>query len=99
MADDSEGLPGEDLLRGIEGQFSGDDRPATVEMVAKVYGSIALLQDAIISLHTLVGKIDPHLAMAKDSRDVSRAVLATTQRVAKDLQALSKPAGGDNGGE
>nr|DAH84807.1 MAG TPA: hypothetical protein [Caudoviricetes sp.] len=97
MTDDQESPPGEVLAKGIDGEFAHDDRPATVEMVADLYGNVALLQDAVIALLALVSKSAPHLAFTKEWHDVSLAVRSNAKRVGDRLNELSSSRESKNG--
>jgi hypothetical protein len=97
MADETlPDLPAREMLDAIAKEFSGDTRPATVEMIAKLYGQLAVMQDCVIAAVNLTTAAAPNVIFTKQWGAITESIAANTDGIAKALIALSPSEGSDD---
>lgn len=69
-------------------EFDGDDRPATVEMVARLYSTLFVQQEAMIDLFAFMAKIHPELVFSDPVVDLRNSILTSNKMLADSLIEL-----------
>lgn len=78
-------------------EFEGDDRPATVEMVARLYSTMFAQNEAMSLMFKLVMKSRPDLIFTDEVSEVRREITRSVTRLTDDLLRLHEGLGGNDG--
>jgi hypothetical protein len=81
------------LLASIETEFGHDDRPASVASMAKAYATLAVLQDAVISLAGIVRKAPGISGTDDEWKEINDALSKSVRMIAAGLGDLSRSEG------
>lgn len=71
-------------------EFAGDNRPATVEMVAKLYSTMFSQHEATVAMFALVMKNSPHLMFEDDFVKIRKELERASSMLVQALQEMSE---------
>ncbi|MBB95623.1 MAG: hypothetical protein CML68_13660 [Rhodobacteraceae bacterium] len=69
-------------------EFDGDDRPATVEMIARLYATMFAQQEAMMALLIVLAQARPDLMFSDEVRKVRDSATRSAKQLGEDLKAL-----------
>lgn len=90
MQEDDEEILTAQAVELVLKEFAGDHRPATVEMLAKLYSTMFAQYDATIAMFGLVMKNSPHLMFEDDFVKIRRELGRSADLLADSLKEMSE---------
>lgn len=79
-----------DLAESTRENFSGDDRPVTVEMLARNYAAMIEQQEVSMALFAAIMKTNPGMIFTDEITSLKRKLQANIEGLAADLSALNE---------
>lgn len=78
----------EEMAEIVRREFAGDDRPATVEMVSRVYSTMFAQNEAMVAMFELVMKRRPDLLFTDEVVDLQKQLRLSLRMLTSDLKEM-----------